>query len=296
MNGALILSYFLWDQAEVLILGLYRPADEVGFYTLGFKLPSLAMMLVPSVLGAVLLPAIAEQFGKRDMEKLKMIYLTSTRYLMMLALPLAAAGIALASPIVNLLYGRAYAPVVILMQIIFIPFAVRPVTQGAAATIEAIKQPAFLFGAGLVLGCLNIGLNLWLIPRYGMLGAAIAGSVSRFVSLFPYIWFASKKIGATWPFGDTLKICAASAIMGVLLFLLQGRFVPALSLAICIPLGVVLYAAAIVVLKVISKHDLIILKGIQNSLPSTLRRHYAILIGLIERMVYSRKMKIAVRE
>jgi O-antigen/teichoic acid export membrane protein len=284
MSGVLVTSYFLWGQAEVLILGLYRPAEEVGFYTLGCKSPSMSMALIPSVLGAVLLPAIAEQFGKGDTEKLKAIYVTSARYLMLLAMPMAAAGIALAKPIVNTLYGADYAPVIILMQIMFIPFAVSPVVQGATVTLEGIKQPAFLFKAGAFLGCLNIGLNFWLIPRYGVLGAAIASSVSRSLSLIPYISFASRKIGVAWPLGDAAKIALASGIMGLALFGLQIHLNAALSLALGIPLGLVLYAVAILVLKVVHRQDLDILKGIQGSLPSALRKHYAVFVGVAERL------------
>lgn len=288
MTGVLCLSYLLWDQAEVLLLGLYRPVGEVGFYTLACKLPSIAMVLIPSVLGTVLLPSVAEQFGKGDTEKLKIIYLTSARYLMTLALPLAAGGIALAKPIVTLVYGVDYAPVIILMQILFIPFAIRPVVQGAAITLEGINQPTFLFGAGLFLGGLNIGLNLWLIPRYGVLGAAIASSASRFLSLFPYIWFASRKIGTTWPLADTPKIGAASVIMGLALFGLQIHLDAALSLALGIPLGLVLYAIAILFFRVVHKQDLNILRGIQGSLPLALRKHYATFIGVAERLAGTR--------
>lgn len=285
MTGVLGLSYFLWQQAEVLLLGLYRPVEEVGFYTLASKLPWLSMMLIPSVFGAVLLPAIAEQFGKGDMEKLKKIYLTAARYLMMLALPLAAGGIALASPIISLLYGADYAPVITLMQILFIPFAMVGICYAATGVIQGTNQPAFIIKVELFLVCLNIGLNLWFIPRYGVLGAAIASSVPRLLILPFYIRFISRRIGTAWPIRDTIKIAMAALIMGLAVYVLQSQLGVALSLALGIPMGIVLYVVGILSLRVIRQQDVHILKGGQTSLPQALQKSYTALIGLVERII-----------
>jgi O-antigen/teichoic acid export membrane protein len=251
----------------------------------------MAVTLIPSVFGAVLLPTIAEQFGKGDMEKVRRIYLTSARYLMMLAIPLAAGGIALSRPIINLLYGPAYAPAVILMQIVFVPFAAASIGNAAASVILGINQPSFVLKVGSLLALLNVGLNLWLIPRYGMLGAAMASSVPRILALPIYIIFASRKIRAAWPLVDTIKISAASCFMGLTLFALQTHLSAALGVILGIPLGVVLYAIAILVFKVLHSQDLNILKGIQDSLPLALRKHYAVFIELAGRLVIAKPAK-----
>jgi O-antigen/teichoic acid export membrane protein len=282
MAGILGVNFFLLHQAEVFFVGLYLPVEEVGFYTLASKIPSMSATLVPSVFGLVILPAIAEQFGKGDMEKLKTIYLTSARYLMMLALPLAAGGIALASPIITLLYGADYAPAIVLVQILFLPFVITSINYATGAVIYGINQPAFLLKVGGLLALVNVGLSIWLIPEYGVVGAAIAGSVPRLFLLPIRARFVSKKIGATWPVWDTLKIVIASLIMGLVVFVLQSQLGTALSLALCLPLGVVLYIVTILALRVIGKKDVTILKSIQDSLPSTVRNRYSTLIRLVD--------------
>jgi O-antigen/teichoic acid export membrane protein len=271
---------------------MYCSVQEVGFYTLASKLPSLATMLVPSVFGAVLLPAIAEQFGKGDMEKLRTIYLTSARYLMILAMPIGAFGIALAGPIITLLYGADYTPTIILMQILSLPFAIGSIDNTASAVIFGLNQPAFILKVGGLLAFLNVGLNLWLIPKYGALGAAIASSVPRILILLVDIVFASRRIGAAWPLADTIKIALASIIMGLALFGLQLHLGAAISLALCIPLGIAFYAAAILALRVIREQDLLILKGLQNSLPIGLRKNYTVFLGLTERLIAGMKSVI----
>jgi O-antigen/teichoic acid export membrane protein len=285
MSGVIAVNYFLWEQAEVMFLGLYCPAEEVGFYTLASKLPFMIRKLIPTVLGAVLLPAIAEQYGKGDMQKLKSIYLTSSRYLMILSMPLATGGIALARPIVNLFYGAEYSPVITIMQILFVPMVIAGINQAANAVIYGINQPAFVLKMGGLLALLNVGLSLWLIPKYGMMGAVVASSVPRVLTLPVYIGFASRRIGATWPLWDTVKIALASLIMGLLLFVLQSHLGTVLALASLIPLGTVLYIAVILAFRVVRKQDLDILKGIESSLPTVLRKKYATLLVLTEKVV-----------
>lgn len=291
MTGLLAVNYFLWEQIEVLFLGMYRPVEEVGFYTLASKLPSMAIMLLPSVFSAVLLPAMAEQFGKGDLEKLRTIYVTSARYLMMLAMPLAAGGIALANPIISLLYGREYMSAIMIMQIVFIPFAINSIGNGAGSVIQGINQPAFVLKVGGLLALLNVGLNLCLIPKYGMLGAAVASSVPRILTLPINIRFVSRRIKATWPLADTIKIGLASCLMGLALFGLQIHLDAGLSLALGIPLGVILCAVLMVIFRVVRRQDLNILKGIQDSLPPALRKHYAVFIELAGRLVIAKPAK-----
>jgi hypothetical protein len=52
-----------------------------------------------------------------------------------------------------------------------------------------------------------------------------------------------------------------------------------LNLVVCIPLGIVIYVAAILALKVIRVRDLTILKEIQYSLPLTWRKSYISIIS-----------------
>jgi O-antigen/teichoic acid export membrane protein len=59
-------DYFLWQQAEVMFLGIYQPVEIVGFYRMAHRVPEMAISLIPFVLGHVLLPAVSEQYGKGD--------------------------------------------------------------------------------------------------------------------------------------------------------------------------------------------------------------------------------------
>jgi O-antigen/teichoic acid export membrane protein len=279
-TGLLGVDYVLWQQAEVLFLGMFRTVEEVGFYNIAHRIPMMAINLAPYVVGQVLLPAVAEQFGKGDMQKIKNIYSTSARYLMMLSLPLAAGGIALARPIITVLFGAEYAPAIILMQIVFIPFALRGFNQAVSSVIYGINQPTFLLKIGVVLAAMSVGLNFWLIPKYGALGAVIATAIPRVLSLPIYIRFVSRKIGEPWPMRDTIKIVLASLIMGGVIYAVQAQVGVVTGLAAGIILGLVVYITALFFLRIIGERDLEILEKVQEMLPRRLKKPYGYLLKL----------------
>jgi len=289
MAGVLYIGYLVNQEAEIFFIGLFCSVEEVGFYNLAFKISSLVRLL-PHAFAFALLPAIAERFGSGELEKIKRMYCTSVRYLMMVALPLAAGGIALADSLIVLLYGVDYAPAVILLQVIIVPFAIGGIALAGNQVICGINRPGFILKVTASLAILKIGLLLWLVQAYGVLGAAVASSIPLVLGLPALSIFISRNVGAGWPVRDTGKIILASLIMGVTVYALQGQLDTVPSLVLGIPLAVVVYVSAIFVFRVIDKQDLAHLKSIQDSMPIVLRKYYGGLIGLMERIVRGKKI------
>jgi O-antigen/teichoic acid export membrane protein len=288
VTGILLLSYLVSQQAATFFIGLYCSVEDVGFYTLAFKIASMVGLL-STAFGYVLLPVIAEQFGKGETEKMKQIYISSLRYLMVVTLPLAAGGIALADSIIILFYGADYQPAVLLLQLVSLPIAFSSINVGDLF-IRAINRPSFILKTLVVFSVVNIGLCLWLIPRYGILGATIASSVPLVLTLPVHVIYISKRVGIGWPMRDTIKISVASVIMGIAVYVLHTHLSTVLSIALCIPLGVVIYFAAIFALRVIKEEDLVIIRKVQESLPQVLRKYYTPFVGLMEKVVGRTKL------
>jgi O-antigen/teichoic acid export membrane protein len=90
----------------------------------------------------------------------------------------------------------------------------------------------------------NIGLNLILIPRYGLMGAASATLAAEAFSLsygFLILWRRGLLDGAR----AILRPLLAAGIMGAVVYLVGHDQ----SLLITIPVGVVVYALALILLR-----------------------------------------------
>jgi O-antigen/teichoic acid export membrane protein len=280
-----IVGYLLWQQAEVLFLGIWCPAKQIGFYRLACQLPTIVTGLVPSVFAGVLLPTMSEQFGKGDMEKIKVMFVASSRYLMIMGLPLAISVIALARPLANMLWGPEYGPTIELMQIVSVPFFMYAINGACTSVIYTLNKPSFDLKAGVVLACLSVGLDLWLIPRYGVLGAAIGSSIPRLLVVPIYSVFVSRNIQAVWPLADTAKIALASCIMGLGLYTIQTHMGTVPSIVLSIPAGLLIYGALLFGLRIVQRQDLQMFGRLEESLPPRFRKTYSIVIGVAMKAV-----------
>ena len=284
VTGIIVLQYLVSQQVAVFIIGLYCPVDEVGFYTLAFRMAAL-FSLFPSAFAYVLLPIFSEQYGSGDKELLGKVYITSSRFLVMVALPLAVGGIALANPIVTLIYGAEYQATIILFQIICLPMALINLNGPADSVIRGINRPGFILVVQVFCAIINIGLSFWLVPMIGILGAVIAFSTLSIIILPANLIFIRNTVGASWPIRDTLKAIIGSILMGAIIYGIQTQLNNALSLIICIPLGIIIYFVIILTLKYIHEEDLVILRNVLESLPERLKTPFFRIIGFIEKFM-----------
>ena len=122
------------------------------------------------------------------------------------------------------------------------------VTTAVLAVLRATdKRRAFSVLMGTT-ALLNICLNLYLIPRFSHIGAAIAMVISEAFLLIFGIGYISRNIvkfrETPLIFRTLLKASILSAVMGIGLVLLKG----ALSIWVLIPLAVLFYGGGIAVL------------------------------------------------
>lgn len=160
---------------------------EVGLYSAAVRL-SEAWYFVPVMLTASLFPAIVS--GKKISQK---IYLNRLQrlctLLTWLAIAVALPMTFLSDWLVSLLYGHHYqdAGSVLAIHIWGAVFVFLGVASGSFFTLENYTRKSLY---RTVLGAAaNVLLNLALIPRYGINGAAIATVLSQFMANYLYDFF-----------------------------------------------------------------------------------------------------------
>jgi O-antigen/teichoic acid export membrane protein len=152
---------------------------QVGQYSLANKISSAMVLLFTAF--QVAWPAFA--YSIEDEKAAKRTYSYVLTYLMYLA-AWAAVGLSLFAPWIVHFLGRkpgywpadSAVPALAFSSVFFAGFIV--VTIGVSRT----KQTQFNWIAATGAAALNFGLNLWLIPAYGMLGAAYA-TLAAYIAL-----------------------------------------------------------------------------------------------------------------
>src|SRR5690349_6040350 len=157
---------------QYLIAYLLNP-EQVAFYVIGVNLVGL-LLRIPEATGTVLYPRLARAKGED-------VHATTTRVCRntLFLTALGAVALAIAGPLgIPLLYGhrfdRAIRPMLILLPGVLLMALYQILTRNFTSRA---KQEVNILAAVTAL-CLNVTLNLFLIPRFGISGAALANGLS----------------------------------------------------------------------------------------------------------------------
>lgn len=155
-----------------IIIGRVLGATPLGLYTIAFRLPDLAILNISYVAGNVLFPA----FAALDRADLGRAFLTSLRYTVMLALPIAVGLAALAEPVLVIVFGDQWTPAAPTMQLIVVYSLGLTLSFPGGTAFKAISRTGLLLGLALVRAALVIASLLVLVDQ-GIAAAAACQAV-----------------------------------------------------------------------------------------------------------------------
>ncbi len=166
-----------------LVLASVSDLASVGFYnyTLLFVGGSL---IVTGPFNTVLLPRISELFGRKDRVSIRSVARTSITLVVLLYVPFALAIAALGPFLLGVLVGHAFVqdslPLAVLLSI---TAAAIPYTILGSLAAGIRRTPVLLRAAAGALAA-NAVLSILLVPRIGILGAALGNSAMYWTPLF----------------------------------------------------------------------------------------------------------------
>ncbi len=164
----------------VLLLGYFYSMRDVAFYRV--VLPAAAMNQLVTLASSLLyLPAAARLFACNDKEGLRDLYWRTTAWIAVLSFPILTATFCFARPLTIMLYGHRYADASQILAILSIGYYFDVVFGFNGLTMKALNKVGFIVGCNLGAAVTNITVNLFLIPRYGAVGAAI-GTTTTFIA------------------------------------------------------------------------------------------------------------------
>ncbi len=201
---------------DVVILGWFRSATDIGFYAAGQKIVQLLYVL-PAIVASAIFPALSRAAEKNEHQKVSYVMEKGMALIFTFAFPLVIGGIILASPIINFLYGNEYLQAVLTFQILLLTIIIIfPQTLLSNLVLAYNKQKKIAYFVGLTaLG--NVIFDLLLIPKFGIAGSA-AGTVIVQIMYNFFTWNMMKKINNFETLVHLKKIFFASIVLGVLCF------------------------------------------------------------------------------
>lgn len=208
ISGFLVVIYTRIDQIMVKHL---MGNEAVGVYSVGAKLSEMAYM-IPAIIVPSIFPAVVNAKSNDESVYLKRVQMLFD--LMFVMALVMAIGVTLLGPwLVTTFYGAEFEQagtvfVVHIWTCIFVYLGYASSTWVFSENLQMVKLTRSIMGAGV-----NVALNFWWIPLYGVVGAALSSLVAQaFASYFGYM--INRK---TWPvfMMMTRSILLISPVMSV---------------------------------------------------------------------------------
>jgi len=172
--------YMVNTRADMLLVGYFLTDKDVGIYAIAVAFASVFQM-VPGTISTVTYPMMSENYGKRLHQATEILINKTMKYLLIASSIVAILIIFSAHDIIFWLIGPEFLPAVIPLTIlIFIMLFFGPLAATGSA-FSAAGRPDIAFKLNLMRLVPNIALDILLIPRLGITGAAIATAISMFI-------------------------------------------------------------------------------------------------------------------
>jgi O-antigen/teichoic acid export membrane protein len=164
----------LHERADVLLLGALGAASfDIALYATAVSVVA-PLRLVPGAIGTALLPQLSGATEPEAAEFTSAVVRVSALLMLFGAAALAAVG----ASAIPFMFGARYVAAVTPFLILLPGITAVTVSRLLARYFAAVGRPRALWGIGAGALAANVTLNLLLIPRAGILGAATAGLCS----------------------------------------------------------------------------------------------------------------------
>lgn len=241
---SLILAQTIYCNADMTMLGLMKGDYEAGLYSTSVKIYTLINTMIASV-SMVVMPQLSEGYANQNFKEINRLLKYSLNFIVVLGIPCLMGINVISEELISTIAGAEYIGAALSLKILtgalFCSFI-----GGWISNMMLLPsgKEAICLRSSVISAIVNVILNIFLIPKYGLNGAAFTTFVAEFVGLcivYPHI---DKNIRIS-----SFKEMIRGPIIGAILIAVTGIVVKQLlSSYIVISLVAVLISAMVYVL------------------------------------------------
>jgi len=192
--GFFMISLNLYSYVDTVILGVMRTNAETGLYGAAYRIYE-GLTYPPSILASLVTPRLSYLFV-HDRAKVSQLLMRAVTGAAAMGIVIGGIGVAVAVPLVNLLFGATFAAAAQPLQILSAGALFVFCTWILHAAAIATNLDRRLFMTTLVGLTCNVGLNVLFIPRWGISGAASATVIAEGVTVLLLITQLRRHLGS----------------------------------------------------------------------------------------------------
>ena len=247
---------FLITISDIYTINYFKDAAAVGIYTLAYSLVSIILGF-SGIINKVIYPYITKKWNEKN--DCKLLFNALLKYTLIIVIPATVGLFVLREQIITMVSGPKYLSGSLTLTILLLfPLIVslNNVYNNNLLLREKTKLLAVIYLGAVFI---NLGLNVLLVPRYGISGAAIATVISYTFILVLFYFASWKQICWNFKYLRLTRIIAAALLMGLVLVFIEPQIM--LTKILSIILGASIYILLLFLFGVFIKEEYDIMKS-----------------------------------
>jgi O-antigen/teichoic acid export membrane protein len=205
---------------DTLMLGYFTDSTQVGLYNAALPLAHV-LPIATNAMNFLYVPLVAAQYSRGLLEELRRTYQILSKWIFMTMLPVFLVFELYPKIILSSLFGYTYSGITNVMCILSAGFFLHIIVGPNGSPLLAMGDSKYLMRTTLFSAVINIIANILLIPRMGIMGAAIATTLALFIRhavvsfkiyqahrVHAFSWNYIKPVFITVPFAVIIKVLA----------------------------------------------------------------------------------------
>ena len=235
--------------------------DSAGLYTAAAAFSKTPYWFLLSF-GTIALPLVASSFGKGDLPQCR-IYLSQVlRYSTLIFLPLIVIMAATSTDLIVFFYKSEYEFAGFPLRILIFGIWFVGLISIIAYIMIAIGRERLMAFMSLCTIVLDVILNIFLVPRFGLIGAAVATSLSALILLLVSGWYVINRIGIDI---TPMTFCRIVILSFILYYITKISIFDNMPLFIEYAILYVGFALALIITREIDSDDWLVIKRLVQS-------------------------------
>jgi len=233
---------------DTFFLGYFASTTVVGVYNVVYPLAQL-LTVVLSAFGFMVMPVISSLDAGDSVGEMRRTYQLSSKWILLATLPVFLVVVLFPEMVIRVTFGAEYDQGALALSVLAVGFFTHAVVGPNGNTLTSVGRTRLIMYDNVAVAVTNVTPNLLLIPEYGLLGAAVATSVSYGLlnALYTYQLYGETGIQ---PFtaGMVRPSLLALLVVGVVYWITTTFFVVTLPLLV-VGFGVFVSLYALIVLR-----------------------------------------------
>jgi len=230
--------------ADRYLIQYYLDPERLGVYSVGYNVSQYLSNLFLIPVSLVIIPALMDTWTNKGAEDTKKFLTDSLKYFLFIIFPVIFGFICVSSDFIPFLASEKYNESYRVVPFVLIGMTFFTLTYIFNAGLTIFKKTGRILIFSVAAAVINVVLNLFLIPKYGILGAAYATLTAYFIFFILIVFSSFQYLSFKIPIAAISRYFVFSLLMALTIKIINvgGNI---LNLSAKISVGVVVYSLLI---------------------------------------------------